>query len=192
MKSLEKQIPGLGAYLQNQGQVINQVFTKTLTLSPATDTLKKTLAGYRQQFRDWEISTKITGQNIDQNMGTAMDHLQTTIATSSGKTRQDAVAEYDKLHDQVIDMFQTMGDKVNTSIGSMSTAIKGGSASAARVAATNLGSFATNVETAMRNGVVSAGQGMKLIIERDQPGAQGDGAEAAHPDPGRVDDAQHR
>lgn len=165
IKGLEGQVPGFSAYLNNQGQVINQVFSKTLMLSPASATLKATLAGYRQQFGDWSISTKVTAGNIDQTISTAMAHLHTTVATSSGQTRKDAVAELSKLHDQTIALFNSMGSKVQTSIKSMSTAIKGGSASAARVASENLGSFASNVETAMSNSVLGVGQGMKLIID---------------------------
>lgn len=165
MTGLINQFPSLALSFGDGSKKATNAFVQNLNLNAATTKLKNALAGYRTQFGDWAISTKVTAQNLNQNISKAMNDLHTIIANSSGKTRADAVAEYNKMQSQVQNTFKQMGNQVTASIGKMAGSIKAGFPPAIKAAATDLGNFASNVQSAMSNGVLSTGQGMQLIIQ---------------------------
>ena len=165
MRGLEQQVPGLSAYLAQQGLASDQAFAKALKFNLATKTLTSTLADYRQKFGDWQIATKITGDNIVQNLGTAMEHLHQTVKDSTGRTKTDALAELQKLHDGAVALFKSMESKVATSAGDMKQSIQTGSQQAADTAATNYQKFVTSIQAAMTAGVLATSKGAQLIAQ---------------------------
>lgn len=163
--SLEQSIPGLGRYLYSQGLTTDRDFARALKFTAATSQLRQTLANYRTQFGDLSISTNITGQNIDQNVATAMQHLRDSIGNSIGDARRTYVAELKKLQAATNSTFDDMASKVTTRAGEMKNAISSGSQQAASTAWTNFNDFVKTVDNAMSAGVLTTGRGGQLIAK---------------------------
>ena len=118
MRGLEQQVPGLSAVPRATGPRVRPGVRESAQVQPRdqVNAHEHPRATTCQKFRDWQIATKITGDNIVQNLGTAMEHLHQTVKDSTRRTNQtDALAELQKLHDGAVSLFKSMESKVATS-----------------------------------------------------------------------------
>jgi TP901 family phage tail tape measure protein len=163
ISGLAKQFPGMATTFGDGTKAAVKAVVDNLKFNAATTTLTSTLAGYRKQFGDWAISATLTAANLNSNMTTAMDHLHSIIANSSGQTRKDAVAEYKRLQSETVNSFSAMEAKVASSAASMKRSISTGSQQSASAAIRNFGAFSNAVYQSMKDGVLSTGRGAQLI-----------------------------
>lgn len=166
VRSLESQIPGLSTYLvQNGGVKTARGLADAFRFTQASANLRKALSSYRQQFGDWEVSSKLTGQNIWQNASTAMDHLHHVVRTSTGQAKQDALANIRELQQQSATLLSKMAANSKDRMAELAASAQTGTASAARSVWKNFSNIQTNVDKAMQSGTTSAKQGAKIIAQ---------------------------
>lgn len=163
--SLEQQVPSLGKYLYSQGLITDRDFAKALKFNAASKQLASTLADYRTKFGDFSISTKITGDNIDQNVALAMKNLRASIAGSSGKARQQYQDELDKMQHSTNQTYGAMESRVESSAHSMRKSIENHTKGAKQAAIDNFAKFQSAVYDGMASGVLSTSKGADLIAK---------------------------
>lgn len=161
--SLEAQFPGLTAYLNTQSQNSAQAIAQNLKLGDALSNLKTALGDMRTQWGDTAIATKITNENIYSNTAQAMSDLRLLMKSKNEQIRTEATAEYNRLRDETNTSFTTMVSQTAASMSKMSALIQSGSQTAAAAAATNFDNVQNAVYSGMASGVISTGEGAKLI-----------------------------
>lgn len=164
LNGIERQFPGFERYLGLAAGASIQQFNRVFDFTTTQRNVKRQLHRISQDFPQVQQAMAETTGTVQDKAAAAVKALRQVASKGTSPMRHQAVADLNALRDSTSKDLGAMAGVVVSKTKQMSGAIEQGSENAARIAAINMGDFASHVVAAMRNGTVATGQGMGLII----------------------------
>lgn len=162
---MEFKFPELIPFLQKTGQDSDKALADSSKYQATKTTLSQTLSSLEQQWGLFNDNPNVNGNNWSKNLNQNFLDLKEELPYTQGETHKILLGQINDLKNKASQYYGGMVTDTGNKWNAMKYAIQSNVDGAAKHATDQFNSLATNINTAVSNGLMSVTQGFTLIAQ---------------------------